>query len=64
MAAQWFSRPHKRSLRGLAADHQRTQGRTTRSHQELVEALAGDKSPMSRSCQLLAQNTHPYTPVK
>jgi len=53
MAAQRFSRLHKRSLRWLAADHQRTQGRTTSSHQELVEALAGEKSPRSRSLRAL-----------
>jgi hypothetical protein len=53
MTAQRFSRLHKRILRWLAADHQRTQGRTTRSHQELVEALAGDKSTMSRSLRTL-----------
>ena len=53
MAAQRFSRPRKWSLRWLAADHQLTQGRTTRSHQELVEALAGDISIISRSLRTL-----------
>ena len=53
MTAQRFSRLHKRILRWLVADHQRTQGRTTSSHQELVEALAGDKSTMSRSLRTL-----------
>jgi len=53
MAAQRLSRLHKRILRWLAADHQRTQGRTTSSHQELVEALAGEKSPRSRSLRAL-----------
>ena len=49
MVAQRCFRPHQWILRWLAAAHQRTQGKTTRSHQELVEALAGDKSTMSRS---------------
>ena len=53
MTAQRFSRLPKRILRWLAADHQRTQGRTTSSHQELVEAFAGDKSTMSRSLRTL-----------
>lgn len=53
MAAQRVSRLHKRILRWLAADHQRTQGRTTSSHQELVEALSGDKSNISRSLRTL-----------
>lgn len=53
MTAQRFSRLHKQSLRWLAADHQRTQGRTTSSHQDLVEALAGDKSNISRSLRTL-----------
>src|SRR6058998_3604690 len=42
MAAQRFSQLHKR-----------TQRRTTSSHQELVEALAGEKSPRSRSLRAL-----------
>jgi DNA-binding MarR family transcriptional regulator len=53
MAAQRFSRPHKWILRWVAADHQRTQGRTTGSHQDLGESLAGDKSTMSRSWHTL-----------
>jgi len=53
MAAQRLSRLHKRILRWLAADHQRTHGRTTSGHQELVEALAGDKSNISRSLRTL-----------
>jgi DNA-binding MarR family transcriptional regulator len=53
MAAQRLSRLHKRILQWLAADSQRTQGTTTSSHQELVEALAGDKSNISRSLRTL-----------
>ena len=39
----------KRILRWLAADHQRTQGRITSSHQELVRVLRGDKGNISHS---------------
>jgi DNA-binding MarR family transcriptional regulator len=53
MTAQRLSRLHKRILRWLAADHQRTHGRTASGHQELVEALAGDKSNISRSLRTL-----------
>jgi DNA-binding MarR family transcriptional regulator len=53
MAAQRFSRLHKRILQWLAADRQRTQGRTTSSHQELIEALVGDKSNISRGLRTL-----------
>lgn len=53
MAAQRFSRPYQWLLRWLGTDHQRTQERTTRSHQEFVEPLAGDKSTMSRSLRTL-----------
>ena len=53
MAAQRLSRLHKRILRWLAADHQRTHGRTTSGHQDLVEALAGDKSNISRRLRTL-----------
>jgi DNA-binding MarR family transcriptional regulator len=53
MAAQRFSRLQKRLLTWLAADHQRTRGVTASSHQELVQALAGDKSNISHSLQTL-----------
>lgn len=53
MAAQRCSRPYQWLLRWLGTDHQRTQERTTRSHQEFVEPLAGDKSTMSRSLRTL-----------
>ena len=53
MATRRLSRRQQCILQWLAADHQRTQGRTTSSHQELVEALAGDKSTMSRSLRTL-----------
>src|SRR5713101_2361380 len=41
-------------LRWLAADHQRTQGRSTSSHQELVRALQRDKGTVSHSLPTLA----------
>ena len=50
MAAQRLSsRQHKRILQWLAADHQRTRGMITSSHQDLVRALPGDKGNI-RSC--------------
>ena len=49
MTATRLSQLQKRILRWLAADHQRTQGRITSSHQELVRALQGDKSNISHS---------------
>jgi DNA-binding MarR family transcriptional regulator len=53
MAAQRFSRRHKRILQWLAADHQRTRGMITSSHQDLVRALTGDKGNISHSLQTL-----------
>jgi DNA-binding MarR family transcriptional regulator len=53
MAAQRLSRRHKRILQWLAADHQRTRGMITSSHQELVRALPGDKGNISHSLQTL-----------
>ena len=47
MAAQRLSRRQKRILQWLAADHQRTRGMITSSHQDLVRALPGDKGNMS-----------------
>ena len=49
MTAARLSQLQKRILRWLAADHQRTQGRITRSHQELVRALQRDKGNISHS---------------
>ena len=54
MAAQRLSRRQKHILHWLAADHQRTRGMITRSHQDLVRALPGDKGNMSHSLQTLA----------
>ena len=53
MAAQRRSRRHKRLLQWLAADHQRTRGMITSSHQELVRAVPGDKGNISHSLQTL-----------
>lgn len=54
MAAQRLSRRHKRILQWLAADHQRTRGMITSSHQYLVRALPGNKGNSSHSLQTLA----------
>jgi hypothetical protein len=43
MAAQRLSQRQKQSLPWLAADHQRTRGMITSSHQELACALSGDQ---------------------
>ena len=53
MAAQRLSRRHKRLLQWLAADHQRTRGMITSSHQDLVRALPGDKGNISHSLHTL-----------
>ena len=53
MAAQRLSRRQKQSLHWLAADHQRTRGMITSSHQDLVRALPGDKGNMSHSLHTL-----------
>ena len=53
MAAQRLLRRHKRSLQWLAADHQRTRGMSTSSHQDSVRALPGDKGKSSHSLQTL-----------
>jgi len=54
MAAQRLSRRQKRILQWLAADHQRTRGMITSSHQDLVRALPGDKGNISHSLHTLA----------
>src|SRR5712691_1879465 len=53
MAAQRLSRRHKHILHWLAADHQRTRGMITSSHQDLVRALPGDQGNMRHSLQTL-----------
>ena len=53
MAAQRLSRRQKHILHWLAADHQRTRGMITSSHQDLVRALPGDKGNISHSLQIL-----------
>ena len=51
MAAQRLSRRQKHILHWLAADHQRTRGMITSSHQDLVRALPGDKGNLSAASQ-------------
>ena len=51
MAVTRISRLQQQILRWLAADHQRTRGMIASSHQELVQALQGDKGNMSHSLQ-------------
>ena len=53
MAAQRVSRLQKRILRLLAAEHHRTQGGTSLSHYELVQALGGYKGNISQSLRTL-----------
>ena len=53
MAAQRLSRRQKRILQWLAADHQRTRGMITSSHQDLVRAWPGDKGNSRHSLQTL-----------
>jgi DNA-binding MarR family transcriptional regulator len=53
MPATRLSQLQKGILRWLAADHQRTHGRITSSHQELVRALHRDKGNISHSLQTL-----------
>jgi hypothetical protein len=53
MAARRLSRRQKRLLQWFVADHQRTRGMITSSHQALVRALPGDKGNISQSLQTL-----------
>lgn len=53
MAAARLSRLQKRLLRWLAADHQRTRGLISSSHQELVRTLQSDKGNISHSLRTL-----------
>ena len=53
MAARRLSQRQNRILQWLAADHQRTRGMITSSHQDLVRALSGDKGNISHSLHTL-----------
>lgn len=53
MAAQRLSRRHTRICQWLAADHQRTRGIITSSHQELVRTLPGDQGNLRHRLQTL-----------
>jgi len=53
MTAVRLSQLQKRLLRWLTVDHQRTQGRSTRSHQDLVRALQGAKGNSSQRLRTL-----------
>ena len=53
MTAARLSQLQKRILRWLVTDHQRTQGRITSSHQELVRALQRDRGNISHSLRTL-----------
>jgi DNA-binding MarR family transcriptional regulator len=53
MAARRLSRRQKHILQWVAADHRRTRGMVTSSHQDLVRAVPGDKGNLSHSLQTL-----------
>lgn len=53
MAPQRLSQLQKQILRWLWADDQRTHGGTSSSHHELLQALPGNKSNISRSLRTL-----------
>ena len=53
MSTARLSQLQKRLLRWLVADHQRTKGMITSSHEELVRALQRDKSNVSQSLHTL-----------
>lgn len=53
MSTVRLSQLHKRILRWLVADHQRTKGMMTSSHEELVRALQRDKGNISHSLRTL-----------
>ena len=55
MAAQRVSRLQKQMLRWLLADHHRTRGVIASSHEELVQALGGDKGNISHSLHTLEE---------
>ena len=56
MAVARISQLQKQILRWLAADHRRTRGMMASSHQELVQALQGDKGNISHSLQTLERH--------
>jgi DNA-binding MarR family transcriptional regulator len=56
MAIARISQLQTQILRWLAADHRRTQGVITSSHQELVQALQRDKGNISHSLQTLERH--------
>jgi DNA-binding MarR family transcriptional regulator len=53
MAPQRLSRLHKQLLRWFAADHYRSKGFISSSHEELGKALQRDKGTISRSLRTL-----------
>ena len=53
MAGARLSRLQKRLLGWLRRDYQRTQGRTSSSHYDLVRAFSGDKGNISHSLRTL-----------
>ena len=53
MAVARLSRLQKRLLEWLRRDHQRTQGRTSSSHDELGRAFSRDKGNISHSLRTL-----------
>jgi DNA-binding MarR family transcriptional regulator len=53
MSTARLSELQKRILRWLVADHQRTKGMMTSSHEELVRALQRDKGNISHSLRTL-----------
>jgi DNA-binding MarR family transcriptional regulator len=56
MAIARVSQLQNQILQWLAANHRRTQGVITRSHQELVQALQRDKGNISHSLQTLERH--------
>jgi predicted transcriptional regulator len=56
MAVARISQLQKQLLRWLATDYRRTQGVVASSHQELVQALQGDKGNISHSLQTLERH--------
>jgi hypothetical protein len=56
MAVARISQLQQQILRWLAADHRRTRGMMASSHQELVQALHGDKGNISHSLQTLERH--------
>ena len=64
MAPPRLSQLQKQILRWLWADEQRTHGGTSSSHHELLQALPGDKSNISRSLRTLERTFRtPLEPI-